>query len=993
MPYHYQLTEEEQRNADLEEEYTRAELQALYSIRGDTKGLTVRQAHELESRMSKIESREFDQSRVKPLSAVDEIHFEDQVSELAKATKERRPMREVPFDMDAVWEESKPSEAIPKTTTVHEVTEYQPSDMGTVWEESKPIGEIATADETVEGKPEVAIPDWWETIKSPAVSGASQFNVSLFRVLKDVNRVFKSPDILQNKLLDVMGIKRAKSPDLMNKAIEAGMQWAKKTSKDFDISEDLSQLPPYHPKRILGTGVQALPQIGGVIAGALAGGAPGASAMLGTIAYGLSAEEAKTEGANEVQQVLHGITAAEWEVLTELPVFSAVGEILKLTKKSGIPQKVTKSFGEKILKGLGLWGLAGVAETLQEPLSDIGAQLSKRVFYDPEAEISLKQALESAYAGTSMWLTMSLLGLPSVGVNVKRMYKEGKSEQEIANEIISQVDPDAYMAQIKTGINSGKLGITELKTIRDSDLTKTLGLENQVDSLTKKVKEQKPETQDTIDVSKMIAQGMATGKVGGQPFTPETAAGAIKVAYEEKVFTDDHIEKFKEQYPVLKQELDKIVPDAKAPGAEEVALEEKEPVSAEVKPPEVVVERRTDVERRKRIAEMSPEEMKKELLVNPATGIPNKRALQERELEYLDKDVVTSRAFLDVDSLKYVNDLGGHAAGDLLLKAVASEIEKTTPDGFHISGDEFIILGKNEQEARAFADKVNEQLSRKTIEFTDSDGNIYTYKGMGISYGVHKEEAGADELLRKHKEEREREGLRAARGEVPPGLSKKDQEKDRESRDKGFAEPGKVEKEPFEMDKAEFTKHVKGDYGNPLLHAWTKRKWEEQGKPEGKAGMALVEQYDKYGMIEGERRATIEQAIFEGKEVPQKVLKDYPDLTGKIVEPTPKSPKAEKQTPEEAAEETVKPKGIVEPTAPKKEVKAEEKPAPVKEKPEEAFVPELVTLPLETITVKTSAIREVTGETITVEENAKDALADIDRDLEKYLQILSCLRV
>ncbi|OEU69107.1 MAG: hypothetical protein BA863_04060 [Desulfovibrio sp. S3730MH75] len=185
-------------------------------------------------------------------------------------------------------------------------------------------------------------------------------------------------------------------------------------------------------------------------------------------------------------------------------------------------------------------------------------------------------------------------------------------------------------------------------------------------------------------------------------------------------------------------------------------------------------DRRVDIARRKRISEMTPAEMGEELLTSPVTKMPNRRAMEEREQVYADKGESPSKAFLDVDSLKYVNDIGGHAAGDELLNAVARTLEEVTSDSFHISGDEFIILGKTDKEANDLAKRVNEKLAKAEIEFTNKDGDVFVYKGMGVSYGIHKTEKAADELLRKHKKEREAEGVRAGRGERPPGLREKD---------------------------------------------------------------------------------------------------------------------------------------------------------------------------------------------------------------------------
>ncbi|MHA2068679.1 MAG: diguanylate cyclase domain-containing protein, partial [Candidatus Thorarchaeota archaeon] len=177
-------------------------------------------------------------------------------------------------------------------------------------------------------------------------------------------------------------------------------------------------------------------------------------------------------------------------------------------------------------------------------------------------------------------------------------------------------------------------------------------------------------------------------------------------------------------------------------------------------------ERRQDLAKRKRIEDMTPDEMRQELLVNPVTGILNKRALQEAE-----RGGKKAKAFLDVDSLKYVNDnLGGHAAGDKLLTVVADAVERVAgEEGYHISGDEFIIRAGTKADAKILADRVNEILSTEKLEF-ESGGKKFIYEGPGVSAGIGKTQKAADALLIKDKKAREKAGLRGGRGKQPPGV-------------------------------------------------------------------------------------------------------------------------------------------------------------------------------------------------------------------------------
>lgn len=184
-------------------------------------------------------------------------------------------------------------------------------------------------------------------------------------------------------------------------------------------------------------------------------------------------------------------------------------------------------------------------------------------------------------------------------------------------------------------------------------------------------------------------------------------------------------------------------------------------------------ERRTDLKTRKRIDDMTPGEMKKELMISAVTGLSNKRALDETLQKAKDEGVPTAAVFIDADGLKTINDLGGHEAGDIVLHALAEAIRGVDPDlGFHVSGDEFVILADNVKQAEAKAAKFEKILATKEIIFTLENGDEYTYSGLGASYGVAETVKEADIRMGVHKAAREKEGKRVGRGETPPGLRK-----------------------------------------------------------------------------------------------------------------------------------------------------------------------------------------------------------------------------
>jgi len=84
---------------------------------------------------------------------------------------------------------------------------------------------------------------------------------------------------------------------------------------------------------------------------------------------------------------------------------------------------------------------------------------------------------------------------------------------------------------------------------------------------------------------------------------------------------------------------------------------------------------------------------------DPLTGLPNRALLRDRVEQAIvhaeRSGSLLAMLFLDLDRFKYVNDSMGHAAGDLLLGAVARRLTKELPDVQTISrlgGDEFVIV-------------------------------------------------------------------------------------------------------------------------------------------------------------------------------------------------------------------------------------------------------------------------------------------------------------
>lgn len=205
------------------------------------------------------------------------------------------------------------------------------------------------------------------------------------------------------------------------------------------------------------------------------------------------------------------------------------------------------------------------------------------------------------------------------------------------------------------------------------------------------------------------------------------------------------------------------------------------------KPVRTNVERREDVAQRKKVAEMSTDEAKRELLTHELTDIPNRRA-------YVESEKLPTQVSIDVDSLKAVNDLGGHHAGDELLKAVARVLHEESEHAYHLSGDEFAVQALHPREAQEVMQRASDRLKDAQIIVTMPDGRVLSLKGLGVSYGVGEDLGKADTALQAHKKQREAEGTRAPRGEAPRGLTFRPGETGRE--DHGSSSTAKEEVGP-----------------------------------------------------------------------------------------------------------------------------------------------------------------------------------------------------
>jgi GGDEF domain-containing protein len=171
----------------------------------------------------------------------------------------------------------------------------------------------------------------------------------------------------------------------------------------------------------------------------------------------------------------------------------------------------------------------------------------------------------------------------------------------------------------------------------------------------------------------------------------------------------------------------------------------------------LVRERRIALKKRRQVAEMSPEEMRRELLTSEVTLLPNRRAFDEA-------GVSSAVAMSDMDGLKALNKYG-YEVGNAVLKAKADALREAGLEAYHDKGDEFLSRGNHIEDARVI-------LRDRTIVVERADGSTLSVSGADFSYGVGKDIDEAESNLLSHKAERENRG-EVARGQLR-GITIKD---------------------------------------------------------------------------------------------------------------------------------------------------------------------------------------------------------------------------
>ena len=352
-----------------------------------------------------------------------------------------------------------------------------------------------------------------------------------------------------------------------------------------------------------------------------------------------------------------------------------------------------------------------------------------------------------------------------------------------------------------------------------------------------------------------------------------------------------------------------VAPKPPAPKPESAGKESWEMTEAEREA--TTAGRRKDFALRTEIDKLSPEEkdevikdLREHYFKDELTGLKNRAA-------YLMDEKQPYQAVLDLDNLKWVNDNIGHGAGDTLIKALANEL----PDNaYHLSGDEFIIQGRSEKELKALLSGIESRLSEQAIELA-GDQRTVVKRGIGFGYGIGETLGKAETALQQHKKARLEEGKRVARGETPAGIVDAKAEAPAKTRppaaEKPPVEPKAPVKEPGRMPPEEVNKLTTERWATKLaaldkevverrddIIRWAKNQAIMNGAPVPTPEKAIDDHYGKFvagtgfdqriplkrgetwrdrlvKMADGE---AVRRAIFEGKPVPEALLKKHPRM-------------------------------------------------------------------------------------------------------------------
>jgi diguanylate cyclase (GGDEF)-like protein len=134
-------------------------------------------------------------------------------------------------------------------------------------------------------------------------------------------------------------------------------------------------------------------------------------------------------------------------------------------------------------------------------------------------------------------------------------------------------------------------------------------------------------------------------------------------------------------------------------------------------------------------------------ITDPLTGLPNRRYLQERLTEELNRskryDYAMSFLMIDIDDFKSYNDLNGHQAGDLALQITGHNLKaalRSADVASRYGGEEFCILLPQTplNEAEVIAERIRQRVATASYPHGKSQPLGAVTISVGIAtFGKH----------------------------------------------------------------------------------------------------------------------------------------------------------------------------------------------------------------------------------------------------------------
>lgn len=142
------------------------------------------------------------------------------------------------------------------------------------------------------------------------------------------------------------------------------------------------------------------------------------------------------------------------------------------------------------------------------------------------------------------------------------------------------------------------------------------------------------------------------------------------------------------------------------------------------------------------------EQLKYQAVHDELTGLYNRRVMEQRLKGEVDRanryDHSLSVFMLDIDYFKQINDTHGHSAGDSVLQAFASILEKTTRKTDYLArygGEEFVVIlpETSLETACTLAERLRDEIASQTISI-DEHTSLTVTASIGIaSFPEHTE--------------------------------------------------------------------------------------------------------------------------------------------------------------------------------------------------------------------------------------------------------------